>query len=97
MQEPEDAGPNVGVTPDGTANNLNSRKVTREQPERSQMRMRPSREDIPIGIQGSMEAPGLKAAEWKKNTKTQLYIKINEFGGGGAGRDFQNYIHTKKP
>lgn len=73
-QEPEDAGPNVGATPDGRANNLNSRKVTREQPKRSQRRMRASREDIPIGTQESMEAPGLEAAEWeKKHQNPALY------------------------
>lgn len=71
----------MGATPNGTANYLNSRKVTRELPERSQRRMRASREDIPVETQGSMEAPGLEAAEWAKDTLTQLYIKIiNEFG-----------------
>lgn len=31
-----------------------------------------------------MEAPGLEAAEGAKDTQTQLYIKINEFGAGGG-------------
>lgn len=44
--------------------------------------MRASREDIPVGTQGSMEAPGLEAAERAKDTLTQLYIKIDEFGWG---------------
>lgn len=40
LDRPEDAGANVGATPDGTADCLKSRKAAREQPETAGLRQR---------------------------------------------------------
>lgn len=40
LDRPEDAGANVGATPDGTADCLTSRKAAREQPETAGLRQR---------------------------------------------------------